>query len=60
MRFDELGELGRTNGASLLGRLDDLADVLRAQDVLDLNGHALVSVDTRPMLRSNTIAVGAA
>ena len=56
VRLDELSELGRTNRAGLLGRLDDLADVLRAQDVLDLDGHALVSVDTRAMLRSNTIA----
>ena len=30
MRLDELGELGRTNRAGLFGRLDDLADVLRA------------------------------
>ena len=40
VRFHELGELGRTNRAGLLGRLDDLPHVLGAEDALDFNGHS--------------------
>ena len=56
VRLDQLRQLGCTNGTSLFRGLDDLPDVLRSQDVLDLDGHATRFSNTWAMVRSNTIA----
>jgi hypothetical protein len=46
VRVDELGQLGGANRTGLLGRFDDLPDVLRGEDVLDLNCHAARVLNT--------------